>query len=101
MFFKKLVSHDDPHVFVVSCVNVCDALSKQKRGKSSGPDGISMAVYMFGGSRLIVHLTLIFNVFLMQCHLPAEFMKSTIVPLVKCIGGDLTNVDNCHGQCCY
>ena len=49
---------------------------------------------MYGSSRLFVHLSILFNLFITHCHLPATFMQSIIVPLVKCKAGDLTDLNN-------
>ena len=37
---------------------------------------------------------IVFNLFLAHSYLPDSFMDSVIVPLVKCKGGDLTDVNN-------
>jgi hypothetical protein len=74
--------------------DITDAILKQKKGKAAGPDGIAMEAFIFGNARLSVHLSLLFNLFIMHCHLPSLFMQSVIVPLVKAKGGDLTDVDN-------
>lgn len=49
---------------------------------------------MFANPRLFIHLSVLFNMFMMHCHIPAMFMQSVIVPLVKSKGGDLTDVNN-------
>ena len=53
-----------------------------------------MEACISGSSRLFVHLSILFNLFVTHCHLPAAFMQSTIVPLVKCKGGDITDINN-------
>jgi hypothetical protein len=44
--------------------------------------------------RLYVHISVLFNLFLKFSFLPTAFMKSIIIPLVKCKSGDLTDVNN-------
>jgi len=39
-------------------------------------------------------MCIVFNLFLAHSYLPDSFMDSVIVPLVKCKGGDLTDVNN-------
>lgn len=78
-------------------INVRDlitALSKQKKNKSGGLDSIKMEAYLNGGLRLAVHVCLLFNMFIKHCYMPASFMKSVIVPLVKCKTKDLNDVNN-------
>jgi len=71
-----------------------DAIFKQKKGKSAGPDGIAMEALMLGNSRLFIHLNLLFNLFLSHNHIPQLFMQSLIVPLVKAKSGDLADINN-------
>lgn len=93
-FFDKFNGMSDSQLPIVTVNDVYAALAKQKKGKSPGPDGIYMEALLHAGLRLVVHLTLLFNLFLSHCHLPLAFMESMIVPLVKNKGGDLTDVDN-------
>ena len=78
----------------ISVQDISIAVSKQKKGKAAGPDGIAMEAFMYGHHILYVHLSLLFNLFITHCHIPSMFMKSVIVPLVKIKGGDLTDVNN-------
>jgi hypothetical protein len=77
-----------------SVLNIFDACRRQKCGKAVGRDGISMEASIYGGTRLYVHISLLFNIFLKFSFLPTAFMKSIIIPLVKCISGDLADVNN-------
>ena len=49
---------------------------------------------MYGCPRLNAYLAILFTLFLKHQHVPRKFMQSTISPLVKCKGGDLTGVNN-------
>ena len=53
-----------------------------------------MEAIIYGGNRLIVHLCLLFNMFLRATYLPIVFMQSVIIPLVKMKSGDLSDVNN-------
>jgi hypothetical protein len=77
-----------------SVLNIFDACRRQKCGKAVGSDGISMEAFIYGGTRLYVHISLLFNLFLKFSFLPTAFMKSIIIPLVKCKSGDLADVNN-------
>jgi hypothetical protein len=69
-------------------------VKRQKCGKAVGSDGISMEAFIYGGTRLNVHISLLFNLFLKFSFLPTSFMKNIIIPLVKCKSGDLADVNN-------
>jgi len=60
---------------------VC-AISKQKTGKASGPGGIPSEAYMHGGSKLVVHLCILFNLFSCHSFLPADFMACSLLFLL-------------------
>ena len=44
-----------------SVLDVFDACRRQKCGKAVGSDGISMEVFIYGGTRLYVHISMLFN----------------------------------------
>jgi hypothetical protein len=69
-------------------------MSKQKRGKSPGPDGIHMEAFIHGGPRLNLLLSILFNLFQLYGYVPDAFHSATIIPLVKCKTGDLSDVNN-------
>lgn len=82
---------DDCFFSVSDVVEVC---AKQKAGKSAGYDGVAMEAFIYGGSKLCVHLALLFNMFVKYAYIPRAFMQSVIVPLVKCKTGNLSDVNN-------
>ena len=74
---------------VISVCDVSDSVSRQKRNKAPGPDGIRMEAFIFAGHRLRVLLSILFDMFIKCSHVPSAFCESTIVPLVKCKTRDL------------
>ena len=74
--------------------DIVRAMKNQKRGKSPGPDGIPMEAFIFGGKKLHLHLSLLFNLFLHHGYLPDIFCQAVIIPLVECKTGDLSDVNN-------
>jgi len=74
--------------------DVIYAINKQKRGKAPGPDGIHMEAFIFGCRRLFLYLSILFNLCLMYGYVPDALHHATIIPLVKCKTGDLTDVNN-------
>ena len=85
---------EEHHDFTISVHDVIEAVQKQKKGKAAGLDGIHMEAYTYGGCRLFVHISILFNLFVKYCYLPKNFMSSVIVPLVKCKTKDLADVNN-------
>ena len=65
------------------------AVNNQKWFKAAGPDGVHMEACIYAGSRLFVHLSIPFEMFIKAGYVPAAFLKSISVPLVKCKTGDL------------
>ena len=49
---------------------------------------------MFGGHRLFVLLSILFDMFIRFSYTPSAFCGSIIVPLVKCKTGNLSDVNN-------
>ena len=89
--FTRLSSNQDSTDCSFTVHDVLQAVNKQKTGKSAGPDG---SLYVWQYSRLFVRSRILFNLLITRCHLPATFMQSIFVPLVKCKAGDLTDLNN-------
>ena len=53
-----------------------------------------MECFIFGGTRLYIHLSILFNCFIRYGYLPKSFMQSLIIPLLKVKSGNVTDVDN-------
>jgi len=43
--------------------------------------------------KLLVHLAILFTIFVDHLYVPGKFMHSIIILLVKCKGGDLADVN--------
>ena len=94
-FFARLQSSQrNSNRSNIAVQEIIAAASKQKKGKTAGPDGIAMEAFIFGNIRLFTHLSLLFNMFITHSHVPQAFMQSVIVPLVKAKCGDITDVNN-------
>jgi len=68
--------------------------SQQEKAKSAGPDAVPMECFIFGGTRLYIHLCILFNCFIRYGYLPKPFMQSLIIPLLKVKSGNVTDEDN-------
>ena len=71
-----------------------DTISMQKCDKASGPANIHMEAFIHGSHRLQLLLSCLFNLFLHCGYVPDAFHRATIIPLVKCKTGDMTDVNN-------
>jgi len=78
----------------INTSDIATALQQQKKGKYTGPDGIAMEAFINGSSKLLVHLAILFTMFVDHRYVPGKFMHSIIIPLVKCKGGTLADVNN-------
>ena len=96
--FLDRLSHLDKYsnTYVINVHDISMYCSKQKKGKPVGPDGIPMEALIYGGTRLHIHLALLFNCFYKNwiCSLPKSFMQSLIIPLIKSKSADFTDVNN-------
>ena len=93
-FFTKLKQcSNDAEMLLISEEDVWNAIMHQKKGKAMGPDGVAMEAYLLGDNVLCQYLCAFFNTCLKHNYLPASFMVSTIVPLVKNKCGDLTDLN--------
>jgi len=80
----------------ISIQDVAEACTKQKYGKAVGLDGIAMEAFIYGGTQATrASMTcMLFNMFIKCGYVPNSFMKSIIIPLVKCKTGSLSDVNN-------
>jgi hypothetical protein len=75
---------------------VKDDLKMMKRGKTMGPDGISIEVWRTLGDVAIVWLTKLFNLIFRSNKMPDEWRRSILVPIFK-NKGDMQSCTNYRG----
>ena len=68
---------------LLSTADINVALHSLKSGISSGVDGLSAE-----------HFMLLFNTFILHGYLPADFMKTAMVPIIKNKSGDTSDKNN-------
>ena len=73
---------------------VLESIRAMKRGKACGIDGLAVEHFIHASRDICVHLSLLFTGFLLHGHLPALFMNSAIVPLIKNKSGDSSDKGN-------
>jgi len=94
-FCNKLhFSVNNNYLRIIIFEEVSAFIAYQKKNKSAGLNGIYMESFMFAGDKLNVHLTVSFTFCIRHCYLSSAFMDSVIIPQVKNICGDLTDVNN-------
>ena len=81
----------------ISVDDVSNSIKHVKLGKSCGADGLSAQHFIYAGNYVKVYLSILFNYFIIHCHLTDGFMKSAIIPLIMNKTGD-THDKNNYGQ---
>ena len=87
--------------FLLTWDDMITITGKLKLGKSTNSN-ITAEHILHGSPKLIVHLHLLFNSFLLHGFVPTSFLKGTISPTVKNSSGNLNSSDNYRGitLCC-
>jgi len=92
--YDRLSSVNQSGATIVTMDDIHAAICQQKKNKAAGPDGLQAEAFIYGHARLHAHLSILFSLLFKHRYAPDKFAQSTIVPLVKCKGGDLTDVNN-------
>jgi len=53
-----------------------------------------METFIYGGTKIWIHLSLLYTFCIKQCFVPAHFMDINIIPVIKNKGGDKTDINN-------
>ena len=94
--FKGYSIHEcHDNFFTVSDID--EALSKMKKGKSTGLDKISTEHLVYAHPSLVMLLKVLFNCMLQYGLVPDGFGKGIIIPLLKDPNSDATICDNYRG----
>ena len=67
----------------VSTEEVTETISKLKKRKSCGPDGICAEALRAAHSKVYVLLSLSFSLFMSHGYIPQPLIETTIVPIIK------------------
>ena len=84
----------DKEIVAVSASDVLDSLKTVKLGKAAGIDGLSAEHFVCAHIGISVHLSLLFTSMLSHGHMPADLMKTAIVPILKNRQGDTSDKNN-------
>ena len=77
-----------------SIASITNSFKHLKGGKASGVDGLAAEHFLYADRHIYVYLSLLFNSFMYHGYLPAEFMKTAIVPIIKCKTGNSSVKNN-------
>jgi exonuclease III len=80
--------------FSFTAKDVAEVIRKMRRGKSPGHDGLSIEHFRYAGVHMPRVLAMFMNLCLCHSYLPASFMKTIVVPVVKNRTGDLSDKNN-------
>jgi hypothetical protein len=83
------------NLLITPCM-VQNAIDKLKSGKACGNDGLSAEHFIISDRRITILLSIFYNRVISHGHLPDDFMKTIIIPLIKNKSGDTSNVNNCR-----
>ena len=81
------------NLLITPCM-VQNAIDKFKSGKACGNDGLSAEHFIQSDRRITILLSIFYNRVISHGHLPDDFMKTIIIPLIKNKSGDTSNVNN-------
>ena len=73
---------------------VLNAIDKLKSGKACGNDGLSAEHFIHSDRRITILMSIFYNKVISHGHLPDDFMKTIIIPLITNKSGDTSNVNN-------
>jgi hypothetical protein len=79
---------------IISGKSIAHIIKSMVTGKSPGHDGLSIEHLKYAGVHLSRILALLFNVCVAHSYLPAELMRTTVVPIVKNRTGDMSDRSN-------
>ena len=99
-YAEYLVKHNescDCKSVYISTLNVIDALSCMKNGKSADEDNISVEHLHHSPLNMLIRLTNLFNSMLRHSFVPKQFQSGFMIPIVKDNHGNLADLNNYRG----
>ena len=87
-------------IFLLIVCDIFNALRSTKTGKACEVDELAAEHFINAGPIIHVYLSMLFNCFITHGYLPEDFMKTTIVPIIKYKTGDLSNKGNYRPGAC-
>ena len=87
------------NILLITPCMVKNTINKLKSGKACGTDGLSAHHFIHSDRRITILLSIFYNRVIFHGHLPDDFMKTIIIPLIKNKSGDTSNVNNSNCAC--
>ena len=95
---KKIVQselHSIADSSIIFCpVDIFNALKNAKTDKACGVDGLAAEHFIYADAIIQIHLSLLFNSFILHGYLPRDFRKTAIVPIIKNKAGNSSDKAN-------
>ena len=91
---RKLQNDKHNSNMAVSAKSITEIVSKLECGKSAGLDGIGAECFKFSNAKIHVLLSLYFRCVFSHGYLPSALIKTTIVPILKNLSGNLSDNNN-------
>lgn len=88
------IGRGDEPILQISAKQVAATIKGMTRGKSPGHDGLSIEHLKYAGNHLPRILSMFYTLCLSHAYLPADFMKTKVVPIVKNRTGDIADKGN-------
>ena len=79
---------------IFSTSDIITALKSLKSRKLCGFDGLAAEHFKFAHRITNAFLSLLFNTFILHGYLPADFMKTAMVPIIRNKTGDTSHKNN-------
>ena len=80
--------------FFIASITTSNSFKHLKGDTASGVDGLAAERFFYADRHIYVYLSLLFNRFMYHGYLPVEFIKTAIVPFIKCKTGNSSDKYN-------
>ena len=84
-------------MYKLSVEDVDKCMRQLKPGKAAGADGLMSEHFLNAHPIVVIELTHFFNALIKHCYVPNSFGLGIVIPLVKDMSGDLSNMNNYRG----
>ena len=84
-------------MYKLTVEDVDKCVRQLKLGKAAGADGLMSEHFLNAHPIVVIELTHFFNALIKHCYVPNSFGLGIVIPLVKDISGDLSNMNNYRG----
>ena len=90
----KIAEMSNSTQITFTSIDISSAFKLLQIGKDCGVDGVSVEHFLYAHDILHVFLSLLFTSFITRGHLPSNFMKTALVPIIENKTGDNSDKNN-------